>query len=293
MKAAFIVVIVLHGLLHLMGFLKGVGLAELRQLHVEISRAGAMLWLFAAAAYLCTGALLALSSRYWWAAAAPALIASQVAIVSVWSDAKYGTLVNVLVVVPLVLALLDLRPTSFTSSYRREVKRGLARAAATPPVTDADLERLPAPVQRYLRRVGVVGKPRVHDVRVAFRGEMKGKPGADWMATRVEQHSFFDEPTRAFLMEAKMFGIPFEVFHLYVGPSATMRVRIGGLLQIVDAHGPEMNQSETVTMFNDMCLLAPATLVDAAVQWETIDRAARARHIYQCGKHDLRNPRVR
>lgn len=28
-----------------------------------------------------------------------------------------------------------------------------------------------------------------------------------------------------------------------------------------------MNQSETVTMFNDMCLLAPATLVDAPIAW--------------------------
>jgi hypothetical protein len=32
-----------------------------------------------------------------------------------------------------------------------------------------------------------------------------------------------------------------------------------------------MNQSETVTMFNDMCFLAPATLIDPAIVWEAID----------------------
>ena len=38
-----------------------------------------------------------------------------------------------------------------------------------------------------------------------------------------------------------------------------------------------MNEGETVTMFNDMCVLAPATLIDAAIQWEPIDdRSARA-----------------
>ncbi|HSO32687.1 MAG TPA: DUF6544 family protein, partial [Labilithrix sp.] len=37
------------------------------------------------------------------------------------------------------------------------------------------------------------------------------------------------------------------------------------------ARGPEMNQSETVTLFNDLCLLAPAALVDARVTWEPID----------------------
>jgi hypothetical protein len=32
-----------------------------------------------------------------------------------------------------------------------------------------------------------------------------------------------------------------------------------------------MTQSETVTLFNDMCLFAPATLVDPAIGWTLID----------------------
>jgi hypothetical protein len=32
-----------------------------------------------------------------------------------------------------------------------------------------------------------------------------------------------------------------------------------------------MNQSETVTLFNDMCVLAPATLIDRAIVWREID----------------------
>jgi hypothetical protein len=35
-----------------------------------------------------------------------------------------------------------------------------------------------------------------------------------------------------------------------------------------------MNRSETVTMFNDLCLVAPAALVDADLRWRTVgDRA--------------------
>jgi len=33
------------------------------------------------------------------------------------------------------------------------------------------------------------------------------------------------------------------------------------LLTVVDAHGAEMNKSETVTLLNDMFILAPATLI--------------------------------
>jgi hypothetical protein len=39
----------------------------------------------------------------------------------------------------------------------------------------------------------------------------------------------------------------------------------------VDVSGIEMNKAETVTVFNDMCLMAPATLIDKRIQWKTID----------------------
>jgi len=32
-----------------------------------------------------------------------------------------------------------------------------------------------------------------------------------------------------------------------------------------------MTKGETVTLFNDMCALAPATLIAQSIQWETID----------------------
>ena len=35
------------------------------------------------------------------------------------------------------------------------------------------------------------------------------------------------------------------------------------LFGVVDARGTEMNQGETVTFFNDVCVLAPGTLVHA------------------------------
>jgi hypothetical protein len=32
-----------------------------------------------------------------------------------------------------------------------------------------------------------------------------------------------------------------------------------------------MTRAETVTMFNDMCIMAPATLIDPAIVWEPVD----------------------
>ena len=38
-----------------------------------------------------------------------------------------------------------------------------------------------------------------------------------------------------------------------------------------DAKGPEMNQAETVTILNDMCFMAPGSLINKNITWETMD----------------------
>ena len=40
---------------------------------------------------------------------------------------------------------------------------------------------------------------------------------------------------------------------------------------MVEARGKEMDQSETVTLLNDMCIMAPATLIDRRLRWEAVD----------------------
>lgn len=89
------------------------------------------------------------------------------------------------------------------------------------------------------------------------------------MVFRSEQYNFFDQPTRLFLMKATRYGLPVEGLHLFRGDSATMQIKLASLLQVVDAKGPKMNQGETVTLFNDLCLMAPAALIDKErIQWE-------------------------
>jgi hypothetical protein len=78
-------------------------------------------------------------------------------------------------------------------------------------------------------------------------------------------------------LRATRYAVPFDAFHRYVGGSATFEVRIASLVRVVDARGPEMDQSETVTLLNDMALLAPATLIDPRIRWEPqSDRTVRA-----------------
>lgn len=166
---------------------------------------------------------------------------------------------------------------SVRAEFERGAHAGLVRQTDTPPVTEADLDALPSPVQRYLRAVGVLGRPRLQNYRLRFSGRIRSAPHSRWMPFVADQISFADRPTRLFLMRARMFGLPVEAFHQLVDGRARMRVNLLGVIRMVDAGGQVTNRSETVTLFNDMCVLAPATLVDAPVLWEAVDcRTVRA-----------------
>jgi hypothetical protein len=98
----------------------------------------------------------------------------------------------------------------------------------------------------------------------------------------TEQHNFVDVPSRFFYMSSSMFAIPVRGYHRYAGGAATMKVKAGGLLTVASASGTEMTQAETVTLFNDMAVMAPATLIDPAIRWESVSRC-RARATFTAG----------
>jgi hypothetical protein len=56
---------------------------------------------------------------------------------------------------------------------------------------------------------------------------------------------------------------------------------------MVDARGTVMDQSETVTILNDLCILAPAALIDPALRWEP-SVANSARVVFSRGAHTVR-----
>jgi hypothetical protein len=154
-------------------------------------------------------------------------------------------------------------------------------------VTEADLVRLPPLVQRYLRVVDVVGQPMVRDFRVRLTGRIRKDATSPWMPLVVEQHSRVAPPARLFFMSARMFGLPVDGYHRYADGAASMRVKVLSALGVVDARGPAFTATETVTLFNDLCVLAPATLIDPAIQWEPLDGAS-VRATFTAAGHTVR-----
>ncbi|HSH19437.1 MAG TPA: DUF6544 family protein [Draconibacterium sp.] len=157
--------------------------------------------------------------------------------------------------------------------FEKEVAAGFKseKSALPEKLTTRDLQHLPDPVKKYLHIVGAVGREKVRNVKITFEGKIRSKTNDGWMNLTAEQYSFFDNPLRIFYLRADKMKIPVFGLHLYKNAKASMVVKLAGLIKIVNVNGAKMDMAETVTHFNDMCLLAPATLIDKNIKWNEIN----------------------
>ena len=288
-RAGWIVglVVVLHGLIHLLGAAKGLDWFAVTQLTQPISNTMGVAWLAAAMLLVVAGVMLVRKSRGWWVVGAAAAAISQAVILTSWTDAKAGTVVNLVLLVAAGYGLAAQGPRSYRAEYRRRVDIALAEPTHLGVVTEADLAALPEAVAAYVRQSGALGESRVVNFRARIHGRIRAGASKPWMRFTGEQVNTYGPTTsRLFLMDATMFGLPVDVLHVFVGSSATMRVKLCSLLPMVNAAGPEMDRGETVTLFNDLCVLGPAALIDAPITWQSID-AHRVRAEFTNGAHSV------
>lgn len=265
-------VVAIHGLIHVLGVVQGFGWTHVEQLRLPSSAGTGVAWLVAALLVLGAAVLLAIRAPYWWLVAAVAAVASQAVILTSWSDAKAGTAANVVLLLAAGYGYAAHGPSSLSARYHRAMRAALDRPVRERTVTDADLVHLPDPVAGYVRRSGAVGQPGVVNLNAVIHGRIRSGPTSPWMPFTGEQFNLYGaDPCRLFHIRASLFGVPIDVLHVFANGQATMRGKVCSLVPIVDAAGPDMDRAETVTVFNDLCVLAPAALVDAPVDWQPLD----------------------
>ncbi len=162
---------------------------------------------------------------------------------------------------------------SFRSRSLAELSRlGLpAPGAPLPTITEADLAPLPEPAQRYLRFMGVVGRPRDGSFRLGLTGRFKVGWKSPWRPCEVWQYDTSPEITRTFLMRMSFAGLPIIGRDTYRDGHGRMRGKLLGLVTVIDGSGPEFDISELVTYLNDLVLLAPSMLLVPAVTFAPVD----------------------
>jgi len=99
MKILLLILISLHGLIHLLGFAKAFELAHINQLSLPISKLNGSLWLLSAVLFVLTAAMFSMEKEWWWILSLTGIMISQYVIINAWQDAKYGTIVNIIILI--------------------------------------------------------------------------------------------------------------------------------------------------------------------------------------------------
>jgi hypothetical protein len=270
----------LHGVIHLLGFLKWSKLARVPQLGgrtlIPLSALAERLfaagWLSALLVLLAAAVLRATRHESWWAVALAGVVLSQALIVIAWPDAKAGTIPNLIILVAVVLAAAHARFV-----HRVEAEARTLLTAASPPeekvIGLGELEPLPAPVRRWLERSGVVGRPRATTVRLRQRGELRTKPDGGWMPARAEQYFSLDPPAFLWRVDATMMRlIPIAGRDEYAGGHGRMLIKAGSLVNVVDAGDAKIAEGALLRYLAEI-IWFPSAALARDVAWQAIDAA--------------------
>ncbi len=277
MRAGLTAVLALHGAIHLLGYLKWSRLATIPALSgrlvVPLSVTGERVfaagWLAALCLLLAAAVARIARQDVWWVPALLGVLLSQGLILEAWPDAKAGTIANLVILVPVVVAAAH---ASFAKRVDAEAAALLANAGAdTRPVTPDELRSLPAPVARWLAASGVVGRPRAATVRLHQRGEIRTKPDASWMPARAEQSFSIDPPGFVWKVDASaMRLVPIAGRDKYVGGHGEMLIKVASLVNVVNAADEAIDRGAMLRYLAEI-IWFPSAALGPHVSWEPID----------------------
>lgn len=284
MKILFISLLVLHGLIHLMGFTKAFDFAPMSALSGDtlfpMTKSSkpifGSLWLIACLLFLWTAVAYFLEKSEWWMPAAAAILLSQFLIVVYWQDAKAGTIANFLI---LLVALAGFGNWKNEGMIRAEISAIFSKnpPAAATIVNEEMLVPLPLVVQNWLRQSGVLGKPLMQTVQLHQKGLMRTKPAGKWLETAAVQYFRTAAPAFVWDAEVKMMpGVYFSGRDKLQDGKGNMLIKLLSLYPIVDGRGDKIDQGTLLRFLGEMVWF-PSAALSPYISWEAAgDNAAKA-----------------
>jgi hypothetical protein len=152
------------------------------------------------------------------------------------------------------------------ASLARDIVRGADLGGAV--VTDKDLEGLPSCVRIWLRRSGIVGKPRIVTARLEQKGSMRPRKSGPWIPFRAVQFNRLDDPALIWTARVRAFPLVHLLGRdLYRGGHGHMLIRLLGVVPVADATGPEIDQGTLVRVLGEASWY-PSFALSPLVSWE-------------------------
>jgi len=173
-----------------------------------------------------------------------------------------------------------MRASILGRDLRERLERDVAALGAPPPggpvVTGAEVAALPPSVQRYLRFMGVVGRPRVTSLQAHLRCRFRMRPNQGFLPAEIWQHNTVAPIARIFWMRIDLAGglLPMVGRDSYVAGRGRMRGKLFDTFVVADGAGDPFDVGELTTWLNDAVMMAPSMLLGADATFEEVDDAS-------------------
>jgi len=268
MRYAYLFLIVIHGLIHLIGWFKSMGWAENSPISAPISKSVGGLWALAAILLVSYAVIYGLKMPESWMLGLAALLLSQTLIIMFWADARYGTIINVLL---LIAVLFSYGEWQFHQQAREDEKTLLGGLGVPTPI-GSDTSGLPSPVKKWLARSGALKKPRMTHGEIRQRLQLKtATDQKSFYPATAEQITRIDTPGFLWQVEVKMNPLLWmRGRDSYQEGKGTMNIWLNSLIPVVRESGPKIDEGAMQRFLGEMVWF-PHQALQSYIEWEAID----------------------
>jgi hypothetical protein len=274
-RLIFAVPLMIHGLIHLMGFSKEWNLGPPSMLKHKTTiplttvaaKTAGLVWLFACCLLMGTAALYLVQKDWYWMVGIAGVALSQVLIIVYWRDAKYATILNMIILVILMVAGAQ---SNFDKVVEGEVSKMLHTSAlVSPAATAARRTDLPDVVQKWLTASGAFDRP-VSAIRMSQSGAMRATAEGKWLDFQATQFCTIDPP--AFSWKARISAAPL-IFvagrDKYENGKGQMLIKPMAIYPMANATGYEIDQGTLLRFMGEMIWYPEAAAMDY-IRWEEV-----------------------
>lgn len=272
----FTIILLIHGFIHIIGFVLEFGLGKSKQLEnailillvnnpnkyvVFLGLPALILFVFAAISFL-------LKKEWWYQVAIPAVVFSQLLIILNWHDAKFGTIANVIITIVIVTAVANY---NFKRMVHDEIKLLTKETRIQPGVITIEmLERLPKSVQAWLMHANVIGKEAIKTVHLKQKGIMRINADGKWMEVKAEQFFTVDYP--GFIWFANVDAA--SLINLlgrdkYYDGRGHMLIKLFSIIPVANSKGPKIDQG-TMLRYLAEIVWFPSAALSEYITWKEI-----------------------
>ncbi len=278
MKVLVNIIVLIHGSIHLLGFLKAFCIFKFYTLSITVSKFYGIIWLTIFILFLLTFIFRISGKSYWWIVSVIAILLSQFMIIIYWKEASYGTLVNLLLLVATVIGFGSYKFDRMVSREREMILSGVSENSGKS-IDKNSFRLLPEPVQNWLVTSGAANQGKIHTVVLKQQLKMKLKPGQSrWFPAMATQ--LFTTSTPAFNwsvdLEMNRF-INLKGRDQFYHGKGKMLIKLFALFPVEDAEGNERLDQATLQRYLAEIVWFPSAAVSSYITWQAIDgQSARA-----------------